>query len=307
MSAAAQEGDSTDPSHEKSAGPPSEKAPLTFTPKTARNPNRAPPVLRPEPPWKLPGQPGAFGLTEPTELSLRMLGTNPLYSSYFAKDPFRYGLQFPAVMNELGSLKKRILDVGTGDGLFPRLMARKGARVVGYDKAAEKITDAKAHKDGQERRVQYVVAAPQTFTNRGMFDAATSIMVLPCAYDFEELRAFFRNTSTHLGDNGKFVSVVLNPSFAAFDENLIVRRVRKLDGNRVQMEFLNELSGAVEMNPIMHQYTQDEYEAAATQNGMMFEWKKLFAAPEAVARKGEAFWRRCHETQPYALLIAQKR
>jgi SAM-dependent methyltransferase len=234
-------------------------------------------------------------------------GKIPQYSSYIEKDPFRHGLQFPAVINELGGLKKRILDVGTGDGLFPRLMAREGASVVGYDKAAEKIAEAKAHKDAQTLNVEYVVAAPQTFEDRGGFDAATSVMVLPYASDFDDLRAFFHNTSRHLADGGTFVSTVLNPSFSAFEDNLIVRRVKKLDGNLVQMEFLNEVSGAVEMNPIMHQYTKEEYEGALAGEGLVVAWKTLRASPEAVAQKGKEFWRPCHETQPYALLIAQKR
>ena len=230
-------------------------------------------------------------------------GKIPQYASYVARDPFRHGLQFPAVMNELDGLKKRILDVGTGDGLFPRLMAREGATVVGYDRAAEKI--AEAHENLQELDVMYLVATPQTFAADGLFDAATSIMVLPYASDFDDLRAFFRSANRHLAAGGKFVSTVLNPLFSAFGANLIVRRVKKLDGNLVQMEFLNEASGAVEMNPIMHQYTKDEYESAAAQEGMTFEWKTLFASPEAISQKGEAFWRACHEAQPYALLIAQ--
>jgi MFS transporter, OFA family, oxalate/formate antiporter len=234
-------------------------------------------------------------------------GKIPQYSSYIAKDPFRHGLQFPAVVRELGSLQQRILDVGTGDGLFPRLLARHGASVIGYDRSAEKIAEAKAHKDARELKVTYLVAVPQTFADRGLFGAATSVMALPYASDLDELRAFFRSTARSLSAGGKFVSIVLNPSFSAFDENLIVRRVRKLDGDLVQMEFLNEASGAVEMNPIMHQYTREEYEAAAVQGGMTFEWKTLFASPEALTQKGEEFWRRCHETQPYALLIAQKR
>jgi SAM-dependent methyltransferase len=234
-------------------------------------------------------------------------GTIPQYSSYIAKDPFRHGLQFPAIVNELGGLKQRILDIGTGDGIFPRLMAREGARVVGYDKAAEKIAEARAHKEAQKLNVEYVVAAPQTFGAHGMFDAATSVMVLPYASDLDDLRAFFRNTREQLRDGGKFVSTVLNPAFSAFEENLIVRRIKRLEGNLVQMEFLNEASGAVEMNPIMHRYTRDEYEGAVVQEGMTFEWKTLFASPEALAEKGDAFWQRCHETQPYALLIAQKR
>jgi 2-polyprenyl-3-methyl-5-hydroxy-6-metoxy-1,4-benzoquinol methylase len=234
-------------------------------------------------------------------------GKIPQYSSYIANDPFRYGLQFPAITNELGSLKQRILDVGTGDGFFPRLLAQQGACVVGYDIATEKIAEARAHKDAQLLNVEYVVAAPQTFGGHGLFDAATSVMVLPYASDLNDLRAFFRNTKRHLADGGKFVSTVLNPAFSAFEENLIVRRIRKLDGNLVQMEFLNEISGAVEMNPIMHRYSKAQYEDAIAQEGMTFEWRPLFASPEALAQKGDAFWRKCHEAQPYALLIAQRR
>jgi len=239
------------------------------------------------------------------EKSTTDFGKIPQYGSYIARDPFRHGLQFPAVMGELGGLKKRILDVGTGDGLFPRLMAREGAVVVGYDKAAEKIAEATAHNDAQDLQVKYVVATPETFAADGFFDGATSVMVLPYASDFDDLRSFFRNTRRHLAVEGKFVSTVFNPLFSAFERNLIVRRVKKLDGNLVQMEFLNEGSGAVEMNPILHQYSKEEYESAAAQEGMNCEWKKLFARPEAVSQKGEEFWRPCHETQPYALLIAQ--
>jgi SAM-dependent methyltransferase len=239
------------------------------------------------------------------EKSTTDFGKIPQYASYIARDPFRHGLQFPAIMDELGGLKKRILDVGTGDGLFPRLMAREGAVVVGYDKAAEKIAEAKAHDHAQDLQVEYVVGTPQTFAADGMFDAATSVMVLPYASDFDDLRSFFRNTRRHLAVGGKFVSTVFNPLFSAFERNLIVRRVKKLDGNLVQMEFLNEGSGAVEMDPILHQYSKEEYESAAAQEGTKCEWKKLFARPEAVSKKGEEFWRPCHETQPYALLIAQ--
>ena len=60
------------------------------------------------------------------------------YAGYIKEDPFRRGLHFPAVEQILGDLsKKRILDIGCGDGLFPRLLAERGASVVGYDKAPE--------------------------------------------------------------------------------------------------------------------------------------------------------------------------
>src|SRR5437867_4732611 len=199
------------------------------------------------------------------EKSTTDFGKIPQYASYVARDPFRHGLQFPAVVNELGDLQKRILDVGTGDGLFPRLLAREGAVVVGYDKAAPKIAEAKAHKDAQDLQVKYVAATPQTFAAGSMFDAATSVMVLPYASDFDELRAFFRNTKSHLAAGGRFVSTVLNPLFSAFETDLIVRRFKKLDGNLAQVEFLNEATGAVEIRLIVHQYSKADYESAAAQ------------------------------------------
>jgi SAM-dependent methyltransferase len=61
------------------------------------------------------------------------------YADYIKEDPFRRGLHFPAVEELLGDVsRRRILDVGCGDGLFPRLLAQRGASVVGYDKAPEK-------------------------------------------------------------------------------------------------------------------------------------------------------------------------
>jgi 2-polyprenyl-3-methyl-5-hydroxy-6-metoxy-1,4-benzoquinol methylase len=240
-----------------------------------------------------------------TDLSMSDFGRMPQYASYVAQDPFRHGLHFPAVVSELGGLHKRILDVGTGDGLFSRLMAREGAIVVAYDKSPEKIAEARAHSDAQRLGVTYVVATPRTFAVDGLFDAATSVMVLPYASDLDELRAFFRNTRGHLVPGGKFVTVVLNPSFSSFETNLVMRRVKKLAGNLVQMEFLSEASGAVVMNPIYHQYSKEEYERAIAEAGMTFAWKRLFATPASLTEKGEEFWRPCHETEPYALLIAQ--
>src|SRR5262249_47585788 len=76
-----------------------------------------------------------------TDLSMSDFGRIPQYASYVARDPFRHGLHFPAVVSELGGLQRRILDVGSGDGLFSRLMAREGAIVVAYDKSPEKIAE----------------------------------------------------------------------------------------------------------------------------------------------------------------------
>src|SRR5262252_209934 len=101
------------------------------------------------------------------------------YANYIKGDPFRRGLHFPAVEEVLGDLnKKRILGIGCGDA---RLLARRGALVVGYDKAPEKIAEAQAHEDARPLAATFVVATPHTFLHDGTFDTATSVMVLQFA------------------------------------------------------------------------------------------------------------------------------
>jgi toxoflavin synthase len=235
-------------------------------------------------------------------------GQMRMYANYVQKDPFRRGLHYPAVAEALGDVnKKRILDVGCGDGLFPRLLAKRGASVLGYDKAIEKIAEARAHKDAPELDVRYVYATQYTFSQDTAFDVATSVMVLPYAASLEELTAFFRSTSLHLVPGGRFISVVLNPLFSAFATDYFIRRITKLERNKVRMEFLDLASGNVEMTMEKYQYTNQEYERAAAHGGMRSEsWKKLFATPDAVEKMGQLFWKPCHEHQPYALFIAQK-
>jgi len=230
------------------------------------------------------------------------------YTNYIEDDPFRRGLHFPAVEEVLGDLdKKRILDIGCGDGLLSRLLAERGAAVVGYDRARRQIAQAQARVGAPGLDATFVVATPQTFSHEGTFDAATSVMVLQFATSPEELAAFFRSASRHLGSGGRFISVVLNPLFSAFGENFVIRRWTKLEDNNMRSEFLDRASGRVEMTVEVHQYTSEEFERAAISGGMKpMAWRKLFATPGAVRQMGTAFWQPCHEHQPYALFIAQK-
>ena len=230
------------------------------------------------------------------------------YADYVKADPFRRALHFPAVEEALGNLNKaRILDIGCGDGLFPRLLAQRGASVVGYDIAAEKIAEAQAHEDARQLDVTFVTATPRTFSHERTFDAAMSVMVLQFAASPEELAAFFRSASRHLGAGGRFISVVINPLFSAFGQDIGVRRFTKLDGNKVLSEFLDQTSGRVEMTAQPYQYTREEYERAAIAGGMKPEaWKKLFATPDAIRQMGDSFWQPCHEHQPFALFVTQK-
>jgi SAM-dependent methyltransferase len=232
----------------------------------------------------------------------------PNYANYIKDDPFRRGLHYPVVEEALGDLNsKRILDIGCGDGLFSRLLAQRGASVVGYDRAPRRIAEARAGEDAPQVDATFVVATPHTFLHDGTFDAATSVMVLQLAASPEELAAFFRSASRHLKPGGKFISVVLNPLFSAFGQDFAIRRFTKLEGNRVRTEFLDQASGRVEMTAEPRQYTSAEYERAAICGGMKpVAWRKLFATPDAVRQMGASFWQPCHEHQPFALFVTQK-
>jgi len=238
----------------------------------------------------------------------RSTGSPGGYRTYIEQDPHRRGLHYPAVISEIGDLdSKHILDVGTGDGQLPRLLAQEGATVVGYDHNPGMIKEALGHQDNQKLDVEFAEAKAQNFSHKKRFDAATSVMVLNYARDVDDLTAFFRSTQQHLIAGGRFVSIVLNPTFVAFGTDLIVRRFTRLAGNGVRVEFLDEMSGELKQQAHTHQYQTDEFVRAAVDGGMRPEaWKKLFASPEAMQVKGERFWRACHEHQPYAMFIVRK-
>jgi cyclopropane fatty-acyl-phospholipid synthase-like methyltransferase len=236
-------------------------------------------------------------------------GKIPEYGLYVASDEFRSGLFYPAVIRELGELRgKRILDVGTGNSPFAHLLAKEGAFVVGYDKSPEQIELAKAQLDVRSPGIEYTVATPQTFSDSRQFDSATSIMVLPYADNIAELGIFFQSVNQRLAVGGKFVSVTLNPRFTRFETNFFIRHMTKLEGNLVKMEFIKRTGEPGLQEPLYkHQYMEAEYEQAAAAAGMRVAWRPMTATSEAVAAEGEEFWRPVHETQPYILLIAQRK
>ena len=231
----------------------------------------------------------------------------PEYGPYVAADAYRSGLHYPAVIRELGELRgKRILDIGTGNSPLPHLLARQEALVVGYDKSARQIELARAHQDTSRLGIEYVVATPRTFSDHGRFDAATSVMALPYAENVAELEAFFHSAGERLVAGGKLVAVTLSPRFTAFDTDFFIRRMTKLDGNAVRMDFITRTGEPGLHEPLFkRQFTQAEYEQAAAGAGMRLAWKPMTATPQAMTEEGEAFWRPIHETQPYVLIVAQ--
>jgi len=231
----------------------------------------------------------------------------PRYGDYIRRDPFRFGLQYPAIGAELGDVGgKLVLDVGCGDCELPIMLARSGASVVAFDPSRLQIEAARRKAQAEELAIEYVCVPQRGFSDPRRFDAATSNMVLPCATSLRDLTDFFRCARQHLQPGGLFVSVTLNPAFSRFNETIGPRRFVKRGDHEVEVQFL-EKSGEVRMAPILIQYRWDDYARAISDAGMLIEaWKAMRATADAISTQGEAFWKHCHETQPYALLVVRK-
>src|SRR3989338_10299187 len=82
-------------------------------------------------------------------------------ASFIETDPIRNFLHYPTVIKELGELKdQRILDIGCGDGLFDRKLAKLGAKIVGYDISPNLIEKAKKNEQEKPLGIEYYLSDP---------------------------------------------------------------------------------------------------------------------------------------------------
>ncbi len=230
------------------------------------------------------------------------------YAGFVGGDPVRNALHYPMVIGSLGDVtERRILDVGCGDGLFDRALAFRGAKVTGYDKASNLITIAKREEERRRDGIDYVEADATTFVADKPFDEAVSVMVLPYAPDEAALTQFFASTYRALNEGGRFHSVIFNPDFQAFNEVVANRRFVKLDDLNVEVQFLKPNTLDVDFTAILHQFSREEYEAAAKSGGFdSVDWRPLQPTTESLEKLGQQFWRGAIDTQPYALVVARR-
>lgn len=230
------------------------------------------------------------------------------YADFVSTDPFRNGLHYPAVIEKIGDVEgKRILDVGCGDGFFTRMLAQKGARLVGYDISPEKIEEAKNFDDVSNNNIQFLVATPKTLISNQQFDVAVSVMVLPYATSSEDLKYFFESTFNVLKSEGCFVSIIFNPLFERFGEKIGSRRFERQGDNNVQVNFLNPKTGDVTFTSVLNQFTKQQYELAAKGAGFgNIQWFPLSPTELFVEKFGEDFWKDVISSQPYSLFVVTK-
>ena len=140
------------------------------------------------------------------------------YSKYVNIDPSKQYVHYSEALRLLGNLKgKIILDVGCGNGIFTRTLARKGAKVIAYDISKKQIQLAKKSEKKTPLGIRYFVANPSNIKKilkeNLKFDLAVSVLVLLYAKNEKELGEFFLSTSNLLKPQGKFISITFNPNY----------------------------------------------------------------------------------------------
>lgn len=129
------------------------------------------------------------------------------------KDYYRDELNNPAMFEILGNIRnKRILDVGCGEGYNTRIMARKGATVVGVDFSEEMIDLAIQKEKKDHLGIGYHVADACNLRlfKDGTFDIATCFMALQ---DIEHYQEAVKEVWRVLKKGGRFVFVIPHPCF----------------------------------------------------------------------------------------------
>jgi ubiquinone/menaquinone biosynthesis C-methylase UbiE len=129
------------------------------------------------------------------------------------KDYYRDEMNNPAFFSLIGNVKgKRVLDLACGEGYNTRILARKGAKVVGVDFSKELIGLAKERENEEKLGIEYYVsdAADLRDFSSDCFDVVTCSMAL---MDIEDYENAIREVARVMKKEGRFVFSITHPCF----------------------------------------------------------------------------------------------
>jgi SAM-dependent methyltransferase len=118
----------------------------------------------------------------------------------------------PVLLRLLGDVRgRRVLDAGCGQGYFSRMLADRGAIVVGVEPGQSLFDYAEEKEAERQQGIRYVQADLSRLPSLGPpFDLCVASMVLPVIPDWT---AAMRNCVAALAPGGIFVFAVNHPCF----------------------------------------------------------------------------------------------
>lgn len=129
------------------------------------------------------------------------------------KDFYREEMNNPAFFNLVGNVKgKQILDLACGEGSNTRILAKKGARVVGADFSRKMIELARLTEKKEKLGIRYYVsdAAHLKGFQSDYFDIVTCFMALMDVEDYEEA---IREVARVMKKSSRFIFSITHPCF----------------------------------------------------------------------------------------------
>ncbi|TCC61389.1 class I SAM-dependent methyltransferase [Kribbella pittospori] len=118
----------------------------------------------------------------------------------------------PVLLRLLGDVRgRRVLDAGCGNGYFSRMLAERGAEVVGVEPSEAMVTFARDKERETGRSTRYVQADLTRLPDLGgAFDAVVCSMVLMAIPDWKPA---MRACVEALRPGGLFVFALVHPAF----------------------------------------------------------------------------------------------
>lgn len=129
------------------------------------------------------------------------------------KDYSRDEMNNPAMFEVLGNIRrKRILDLACGEGYNTRIMARKGAKVIGIDFSKKMIDFAIQQEEKEKLGIDYYVldTCNLHILKNNTFDIVVCFMALQ---DIRNYQGAVKEVWRVLKKRGRFVFVIPHPCF----------------------------------------------------------------------------------------------
>lgn len=127
-------------------------------------------------------------------------------------DRYRVDLTDDAVLSAAGDCNNlNVLDGGCGEGYMSRLLAQRGARVVGIDTSESLIEAASTHPDAERLAVTHYVASLEEIPEQdARFDVAVCNHVLS---DVTEPDVALHELGRVVRPGGRLIALMLHPCF----------------------------------------------------------------------------------------------
>lgn len=129
------------------------------------------------------------------------------------KDYYRDELNTPAILRLIEDVKGQlVLDLACGEGYSTRILAKKGAKVVGVDFSTKLVQLARIEEEKEKLGIDYHIADATDLSRfpSKYFDLVTCFMAL---HDIKEYERTVSEVSRVLKERGRFVFSIPHPCF----------------------------------------------------------------------------------------------